>query len=309
MVPPSPVIVPNTTVHERQPTNLTGRLVSTAVGIPIILFFVFVEGPPGLTLLPMTVGVAGCALIGAWEYFHATRQRGFQPSDRLAFLAIIFLQVAVWLSSIGRTPVFLPVLAGLLALSVVVHQVFRRSPDILANIGITYLGIVYVGWLFSYLIFLRALPGTVAVPLGGLTLPETARGAWLVLYVMAVTWSTDTGAFFIGQRWGKRLLAPLISPAKTVEGAIGGWATGVLMSLAWGTWIGIPAVHCVVLGVLLGTLAHLGDLCESALKRELGVKDFGRLLPGMGGMLDRFDSIFFTAPVAYYYLALLYPPF
>jgi phosphatidate cytidylyltransferase len=162
-------------------------------------------------------------------------------------------------------------------------------------------GVVYVGWLFSYLIFLRSLPGDIRVPLFGYHLPQTAWGAWAVLYIIAVTWSTDSGAYFAGLRWGKKKLAPRLSPGKTVEGAVGGMFTAGLMSLAWGTWIGLAWYHCILLGVTLGVLAQVGDLCESAIKRDLGIKDFGSLLPGHGGILDRFDSLLFTAPVAYYY--------
>jgi phosphatidate cytidylyltransferase len=134
-----------------------------------------------------------------------------------------------------------------------------------------------------------------------------ARGAWFVLYVFAVTWITDTGAYFTGMRWGKRPLAPRLSPKKTVEGAIGGLAAATAMSLAWGMWIGLPWWHCLFLGPVLGFLAQVGDLCESAIKRDLGIKDFGTLLPGHGGILDRFDSLLFTAPIAYYYLVMVVP--
>src|SRR5262249_34427657 len=155
------------------------------------------------------------------------------------------------------------------------------DPEPIANIGATFLGVIYIGWLFSYLIFLRSLDGTVNVwPISLLHLPGFdfhARGAWLVLYVFAVTWITDTGAFVTGMRLGKHPLAPRLSPKKTIEGAIGGLIAAIVMSMAWGTWIGLPWWHCLFLGVALGLLAQVGDLCESAIKRDLGIKDFGTL--------------------------------
>jgi phosphatidate cytidylyltransferase len=129
--------------------------------------------------------------------------------------------------------------------------------------------------------------------------------------VFAVTWGTDTGAYFVGSWFGKRgkaiPLAPHLSPKKSRQGAVGGLVTATLVSLAFGTWLGLPWYHCAVLGPLLGVLGQVGDLCESAMKRDLGIKDFGTLLPGHGGILDRFDSVLFTAPVAYYYLVLVIP--
>jgi phosphatidate cytidylyltransferase len=186
-------------------------------------------------------------------------------------------------------------------MATLVSQILSRDRQPLANVGVTFLGVIYVGWLFSYLIFLRSIPGTVDVPFPFINLPDMARGAWLVLYVIAVTWSTDAGAYFAGVRFGRHKLAPTLSPKKTIEGALGGLVAATAMSLAWGAWIELPWWHCLVLGPLLGTLGQVGDLCESALKRDLGIKDFGALLPGHGGILDRFDSLLFTAPVAYYY--------
>jgi len=159
--------------------------------------------------------------------------------------------------------------------------------------------------LFSYLVFLRSLSGTIAAPFFGSHFPVAARGAWLVLYVFVVTWSADAGAYFIGMRFGKRPLAPRLSPKKTVEGAVGGVLASTVTSLLMGTWLGLPWIHCLIIGPVLGALGEIGDLAESALKRDLGIKDFGGILPGHGGVLDRFDSLLFTAPVAYYYLVFV----
>ena len=118
-----------------------------------------------------------------------------------------------------------------------------------------------------------------------------------------VTWLNDTGAYLIGARLGKTKLAPALSPKKTVEGALGGLAFATVTSVLCGLWFQLPLVHALILGPVLGMLGQVGDLCESAIKRDLGIKDFGGIMPGHGGILDRFDSILFTAPIAYYYLA------
>lgn len=292
---------------DAMPPGLLVRLTSSMLGIPLLLLLVFAEGSPRYAALPFTFAVAICAVVGGWEYFRGLRLRGFNPTEGLAFIAIALFQFAAWSVSRDRLTALLPALLALLVIATLIHQVMRRDPEPLANIGVTFLGVVYVGWLFSYLIFLRSLPGSESVSIFGWESPVVARGALVVLYVIAVTWSTDAGAYFAGVRFGRTPLAPRLSPKKTREGAIGGLIAATLMSLAWGTWIGLPWGHCAFLGPALGALGQIGDLCESAIKRDVGVKDFGTLLPGHGGILDRFDSLLFTAPVAYYYLIFVVP--
>jgi phosphatidate cytidylyltransferase len=286
---------------EAMPPGLLVRLFSSLLGLPLLVLLVFAEGIPPYTALPFTFAVAVCATVGGWEYFRASRLRGFQATEPLAYFAIALLQLAAWGYTRNLLTEFLPALLALLVIATLIAEVVRHDREPLANIGVMFLGVIYVGWLFSYLIFLRSLGGEVRV----WPFPEAARGAWLVLYVIAVTWSTDTGAYFAGVRWGKRPLAPRVSPKKTIEGSAGGLLAATLMSLAWGLWIDLPWWHCAFLGPVLGALGQIGDLCESALKRDMGIKDFGTLLPGHGGILDRFDSLLFTAPVAYYYFVFV----
>jgi len=289
--------------RETMPPGLPVRLLSSIIGIPLLLAFVFWEGPSAaFPALPFTGAVALCAVVGSLEYFRGLRLRGFQPNEALATIAIVLLQFAAWNVSRNRVNAFLPALIAILVIGTLIYEVASHEKEPLANIGVTFFGVVYVGWLFSYLIFLRSLPGPLDLSLFGHPLPQSTFGAWVVLYVFAVTWSTDAGAYFVGSALGKTKLAPRLSPKKTVEGAIGGILAATAMSLLWGIWIGLPWQHCAILGPLIGVLGQIGDLCESALKRDIGVKDFGMVLPGHGGILDRFDSLLFTAPIAYYYL-------
>jgi phosphatidate cytidylyltransferase len=124
---------------------------------------------------------------------------------------------------------------------------------------------------------------------------------WLLLSLL-ITWSTDTGAYLIGSNWGRRKLAPRLSPGKTIEGTIGGWATGIVIGglVAW--MLGLDVVHGLVLGALIGVASPLGDLGISMMKRQVGAKDSGHLIPGHGGALDRIDSILFTVVIGYYYV-------
>jgi phosphatidate cytidylyltransferase len=156
---------------------------------------------------------------------------------------------------------------------------------------ITAFGIFYVGFTLSSIASTRALPA----------------GEFFVCFVVLVTWAADTGAYYIGTLWGKHLLAPSISPKKTVEGVIGGLALAMIASLLAHVWFlpQLSLVDTVILGTLLAGAGLVGDLFESAMKRRVGVKDSGGILPGHGGMLDRLDSLLFTAPTFYYYVTCI----
>ena len=126
-----------------------------------------------------------------------------------------------------------------------------------------------------------------------------------MLYISVCVWSCDTFAFLIGRKFGTRKLAPRLSPNKTVEGSMGGMIGAMLTGMAFGHWIHVPLLHGLIVGAIAGVFGQLGDLLESAMKREVNVKDFGDIMPGHGGVLDRFDSLIFAAPLAYLYLRLV----
>jgi len=149
---------------------------------------------------------------------------------------------------------------------------------------------LYAGWLLTHLISIRHL----------------TDGFHYVLLVLVCTWSTDTFAYFVGINMGKRKLAPVISPQKSVEGSLGGIAGSIIAAVIVGILSSrVPLIHYVIIGILVGIVGQVGDLAESAFKRMAGVKDSGRLIPGHGGVLDRFDSLYLTAPAVYYYLRLI----
>jgi phosphatidate cytidylyltransferase len=154
---------------------------------------------------------------------------------------------------------------------------------------ITAFGVCYVGFTLSTLASTRSLPA----------------GELFVLFVALVTWAADTGAYYTGTLWGTHLLAPSVSPKKTVEGLAGGMALAVGAAFLGRAWFlpQLPLSDTLILGVLLTGAGLVGDLFESAIKRRVGVKDSGDILPGHGGMLDRIDSLLFTAPVFYYYVS------
>jgi phosphatidate cytidylyltransferase len=150
-------------------------------------------------------------------------------------------------------------------------------------------GLLYIGGLLVHAVLLRNLPD--------------GRN-WLLISLVGV-WTCDTGAYIVGSMWGRRKLAPRISPNKTWEGAISGFVTGAAVVVVLAQLFDVALIHALVLAVLVPIATILGDLAESALKRGTGTKDTGRLLPGHGGMLDRIDSLMVVLPVVYYYVTLV----
>lgn len=178
-------------------------------------------------------------------------------------------------------------------LALLVAMLFSSTPTEhrLNDTTITLFGVLYIGLTLSTLVSTRSLPA----------------GELFVLFVALVTWASDTGAYYAGTLWGSHLLAPSVSPKKTVEGVLGGMALATGAALLAQAWFlpQLSPLDALVLGVLLTGAGLFGDLCESAIKRSVGVKDSGGILPGHGGMLDRLDSLLFTAPTFYYYVTFV----
>jgi phosphatidate cytidylyltransferase len=170
----------------------------------------------------------------------------------------------------------------------------------------TVFGVIYTGGMLSFAYAIRYHPyviESVRVPLGGLAV--TAGGLLLLLPVL-LTWASDIGAFFVGRALGKRKLMPSVSPGKTVAGAVGGLAATVLVGWLYARFVLTPSTQLafvrggiVGFSLLVSVAAQIGDLVESLLKREAGMKDSSHIIPGHGGVLDRFDSLLFVLPVAY----------
>jgi phosphatidate cytidylyltransferase len=173
--------------------------------------------------------------------------------------------------------------------------------------ALTFAGACYVAWLLSHYILLR----TLETPLAGGWLAglHIQSGAAWVYVVLAITWMQDTMAYFVGSAWGRRQMAPYLSPKKSWEGAVGGIIASMLTALLAVPMLGLPIGYAsaALLGVAGGLAGLGGDLAESLIKRQMDVKDTGSLIPGHGGILDRLDSMLFTAPVLYYLILLTAP--
>ncbi|MFH1777202.1 MAG: phosphatidate cytidylyltransferase [Candidatus Omnitrophota bacterium] len=164
----------------------------------------------------------------------------------------------------------------------------RDSSQAIVGISTTMFGIFYVSWFFSFLIKIKYLP----------------YGGALVSFLLLVTKSGDIGAYFIGTKFGRHSLIPRISPSKSIEGTIGGLLCSVFAAAVSGIYLNqVPFVHLMTMGLGLGIIGQIGDLCESLIKRDCNVKDSGTSLPGMGGVLDLIDSLLFSTPIFYFYIS------
>jgi phosphatidate cytidylyltransferase len=261
------------------------RLLSAAVFLPFFYLLVRYGPPVGFFVL-----VWSATMLALAEFYrlHFGRQAGsftLWLSMGLATLLLISLQ---WPAQVPRELALVLALTSILVSRFCSGEALKQG---LVDSAVLLFGVVYVGLLLGHVLPTRALP----------------NGEWLVFYLVLVTWAGDTGAYYVGMTLGKRKLAPQISPNKTMEGLLGGVGLAVLAALAGRVWF-VPAFSlgdCLALGLLLALAGVAGDLTESALKRSVGVKDSGALIPGHGGMLDRLDSMLFTAPAFYYYVTLV----
>ena len=273
------------------------RFLSGLVGIPLLIVLVFVRGGT-----PFILGVAVISIIGLVEFYDGVRKTGAEPQEWVGVASAFFFLFAArhqFQEQFFST-------AGVLTLLVIITLVIeltRKDRAPIKNLGATFLGVIYVGWLFSYLVGINSIPGK---DLHLSLIPMPVRyGAWLVLYICFSTWASDTMAYFIGRKWGKHKFAPTLSPGKTWEGFFAGLASSTVMSVLMSRPLGIPILDAVILGLGIGIAGVVGDLAESSIKRDIGVKDFGSIMPGHGGILDRFDGLLFAAPLFYYYITLV----
>lgn len=296
------------------------RTVTILVGAPLALAIVFWPGA-----WPLTAAVGILTVASLREFYDACRRAGAAPADGFGYVAALVLLTAAVPAldpaELGRTTEILPGPSAerllffglsLLVISSLAAELGRPERSPLRNLGPTWLGVVYIGWLFPFTARIRWL-GADSLAHVGWTAPPSAvlarvePGAWLLLYVLLLTWATDTFAYLVGKSLGRHKMAPVLSPGKTWEGCIGGFLGAMAIAALVGiAWLRLPTGFALAAGALVGLAAQLGDLCKSAFKRELGIKDFGALLPGHGGILDRFDSLLFTATVVYF-LWLFWP--
>ncbi|MCC5831662.1 MAG: phosphatidate cytidylyltransferase [Chlamydiales bacterium] len=296
----------------RKAKDLTQRTLINGLSALLIALFIFLAEVNPLRWL-FTAAIAAIASIAIWEYNRLLKRKELTPAVALSVTAAVLYIFAVFFKTQAPYPHYpylwhhLPeIILGIAFFACFAYfTAIPNSP--LLNIATSFFGIVYIAiplGLFVRVIYFFSFDGVE---------DPQFQGSWWIVYLIATTKSADVGGYFIGSYFGKRKLAHRLSPNKTLEGALGGLAASIAMSLlicflgrkVGGVLGGFTYVQSLWLGCLMGVLGQMGDLAESLLKRDAGVKD-SNSIPGVGGILDMIDSLLFTAPLVYIFLEIVY---
>ncbi len=261
---------------------LKTRFITALAGAPLLLFFVYL-GKYWYGIVVLVI-----ALIGMREFYGLMRKGGWIPAETAGYLFIPLLFFVVYRENLPE----------LISLWVLIFAAYNLIPVIFYGriqfweSVFSFWGLMYTGGLASFLLYIRGLP----------------EGFYLTVFLLLVIWVGDIMAYLVGSAVGKNPLAPLLSPKKTIEGTVGGLMGSMLVGMLLSIYFPVEYLNLLtgaLLGLFTGVAGALGDLVQSALKRSVNVKDSGDILPGHGGILDRFDSLLFAAPFFYIYLYYL----
>jgi len=264
---------------------LRKRIITVLIGLPLLTAIIWF-GEPWFTIL-----VAIWGLLAVSEFYRmASATEKVSPLTCFGLIWVLLFILSPHFDDARLTPLLL---TSAVILSLIWLLLRRKKEGAFMGWAWTVGGILYIGWLLSHFVALRGL--------------DDGRN-WVFLALFA-TFASDTAAFLVGSAVGKHQLAPRISPGKTWEGAIAGVCGAIIISLLFtlSTPLQLPLAYwqAILLGLLISIFGQLGDLSESLLKRNMGVKESGRLIPGHGGILDRTDSVVFAGIVVYYYVIWL----
>ncbi|MFN5871400.1 MAG: phosphatidate cytidylyltransferase [Aphanizomenon flos-aquae DEX188] len=263
-----------------------------------------------------TIAIAIVVFLGQQEYFNLVRSRGITPAIKTTmFVSQVLLAICTLDPSLADA--IMPIAGTLICF----YLLFQPKLATIADISASIMGLFYVGYLPSYWVRLRGIDHdlTSNLPLNGYwpsnwyditqgNFSTLSTGLTTTILTFLCIWAADIGSYTFGKFFGKTRLSD-ISPRKTVEGAVFGIVASVAVATTGSHFLHFPhwLITGITLGLIIGIASLLGDLTESLLKRDAGVKDSGQLIPGHGGILDRTDSYIFTAPLVYYFITLLLP--
>ncbi len=284
--------------------NMTRRVLFSVVAIPAALLIAYLGG----IWFALLIALAG--VLGARELFDFGARHGWRPLRLLGYLAALLVPLATanWVSAPERWGWIWAVYAAAFWLILVMIAAAWRGPEAkpLASVALTLFAVAYAAALPSFAIPLRQR-------LGMGVHDEPLAGTMLLFFPLAITWIGDSAAMFGGKAIGGPKLAPSLSPNKTWAGSACGLAGSLLTAAAFSAWVfprggmDVPMAWSLIMGAVIAAAGQVGDLAESVFKRELGVKDSSAIIPGHGGVLDRFDALYFVLPVTAILYAIFLP--
>lgn len=232
----------------------------------------------------MLIALLIISLIALWEFYNACKGK-FAPLETVGYIGAVLILMLINFTS-RCSYIYMLLFILIIALNII--KLINNKYNFI-DISITLYGLAYIPFLLGHILLITKQANNIVI--------------WLIFIT---AWGTDTLAYFSGYLFGRKKLCPSISPKKTVEGAIGGTLGSMVISLIFGYFFLREHLFAVLLiGILGSIMAQIGDLSASSIKRHIGIKDFGNIMPGHGGVLDRFDSILFAAPTVYYILIFL----
>lgn len=288
---------------EKKKSSVGQRWLTAGIAIPVVLTFVWFGGWIAFAAVLLVV------ILGTLELHNMLLNAGYHPLIWVSFgLSVLFL-IAAMFPQQRQLILEVSLGAGLLA-SFPWLFVRKKLDGAMVDWALTLAISIYLGWPMSFFLLLRGSVSSTITPsafsLTNMSWLYLPRGVWWLLMVLLGVWGFDAAAFFAGRYFGRHKLSPRISPAKTWEGALGGFILSITAGLILTVvQLGVPWYLAVALGILLGIAAIYGDLAESLIKRQTRVKDSGQFMPGHGGMLDRIDSLLFAVIVVYVFAQLI----
>ncbi len=266
---------------------LKKRVISAIIGILLLIFLVFSGS------LPFFLTVSIITILAVREY---SRMLDIKSNLLRFLLSLSSVLIVFNVYLLSNNFIFLPygLIFFIIIFSLYIYNLYNYEEEkFIKNLSYQMFSIIYIGGGLSFAIFLRDISQEPFVNTSAL---------WLVLIA---TWLTDTGAYFVGKKFGKKAMAPVISPNKTIAGAVGGILITAIFIILTALFFEVLNIYYFIFAFSFPAVAIMGDLFESCIKRSFGVKDTGTIIPGHGGILDRFDSFIFTAPFTYYFIILL----
>lgn len=269
-------------------SNLTSRVIVSLIGIPLLVALCLIGK------IPFFIFVVFIGAVSFYEFSGMLKNKNAFLNKLVGYPAIILIIINEYKHIFDYQTFFVLVTLALLGI-----ELFRDRSSAISNIGSTLLGIMYIGFFSASILDVREFYSDSAF--------TYFQGGYLILAIFVSIWLCDSGAYFIGSAYGLHKLMPRVSPKKSWEGAVAGFVFAVAGMIAFKSFAMdfLSMQNAVALGIIVGIFGQIGDLVESLIKRDANVKDSSALIPGHGGIFDRFDSLLFTAPIVYLYLQLV----